>query len=215
MRENGVRAMRTGRTAASGAALLGASLAVVHMANAQSPADFFMEEARRVERQMLRQSAPPKRTVAPVISQSEFTRIVCTRTCDGARMVMAIRGSDRDHDRYEQMCRAAGGANRTQLSLEKLAPIKTEQLMVSGPVMDGRAALTSTSACTEKSDTLSVPIFADTTLRRGDVVALESGLHIFIGNGRAPFNDKDFRRVEERDMAKGMHGMEVAGTITP
>lgn len=208
--------MRTSKTAIAtwtAAGLLAASLGAAHVANAQSPADFFVEEARRVQRQTVRESTPPPPTrQAPLIASSEFNRIVCTRTCDGARMVMAIRSSDRDNDRYEQMCRAAGSSNATAFSIEKLAPIKASDLVATGPVMDGRATMASSSACAGKPGNLSVPIFSDATLRRGDVVALNGGLHVFIGSGAPPFKIKDFRLMNEKNMAKGLRGMTVAGT---
>ncbi|GGE41661.1 hypothetical protein GCM10007276_18770 [Agaricicola taiwanensis] len=141
-----------------------------------------------------------------------FDRVICTRVCDGARMVMAIRPSDRDHDNYLQMCSAAGNGEITEMTVERLGPVVVADLAASKPLFSGRSSSpAAASSCGGRINNLSVPIFADTTLRRGDIVALNGGFKVFIGRGEPPFTEADFKTLGEKDMAKGLRGMKVAG----
>ena len=63
-------------------------------------------------------------------------------------------------------------------------------------VFEGRASLTQPAApaCAmpEGAWPLSVPIFADATLREGDIVAMADGFRVFVGRGGPPYDDADF-----------------------
>lgn len=62
-----------------------------------------------------------------------------------------------------------------------------------------------------------VPIFRDATLRRGDAVMLDRGLHLFQGAGRFPYGTHDFVRVEggrRSNRGLGTALVEIARTYT-
>jgi hypothetical protein len=193
----------------------------VHMAHAQSPADFFMQEARRMERQTIQERVvrPPEapeavETQASLMPARSYDRVICTRICDGSRLVMAIRHNDRDRGSYEAMCKAAGHGQPTLLTMEKLAPVEIRPAAAATSTLEGRAGTSAAAgSCGGRSASMKVPIFADATLRRGDIVATEDGFQVFTGSGGPPFNERDFRKVRAGDMTARLRGVKVAGDL--
>jgi hypothetical protein len=197
--------------------VVAAPAVAIHMAHAQSPADFFMEEARRMERQTIQERvvSPPEAAEADasLMPARSYDRVICTRICDGSRLIMAIRHNDRDRGSYEAMCKAAGHGQPTLLTTEKLAPVETRPATATS-TLEGRAGTSAAAgSCGGRSASMKVPIFADATLRRGDIVATEDGFQVFTGSGGPPFNERDFRKVRAGDMTARLRGVKVAGDL--
>jgi hypothetical protein len=189
--------------AASVAALAGSG----HGVRAESALEFLLNETKRTHQQAA--PAAPQSAAPPVRAHHArgFDRLVCTRQCDGARMIMAIRASGRDHHSYEAMCKAAGGAAEAHLMVEKLMPADAPAASQTTFTLEGRAA----GATCASPKPMAVPIFADTTLRHGDVVAMDGGFRMFVGRGAPPFAPSDFVAIEETKLAGRMQGMRVGG----
>lgn len=188
-----------------------------HTAHAESAIEFFINEAKRLQQPHFSaprsKPKPPAATSAPAAASS-FDRLVCTRLCDGKRLVMAIRPTDRDHHRYRSMCQAAGGDARTHFAVERLTPIAAPAAMASGPVMEGRAATESNTQCpAQPPRPLAVPIFSDATLRQGDVVAMDGEFRVFVGNGSPPFSNADFAPLG-KNLTGHLKGMRAANAAS-
>jgi len=136
---------------------------------------------------------------APPVSR-KFARMVCIRSCDGARLAMAIQPADRASRELESMCHAAGGGLETRLVAEELTASGFRTASLGSPGAQGTGAQASgassgndrQSATCEPSGQFRVPIADDLTLRRGDLVTTETGTMTFVGSGRPPYTDRDF-----------------------
>jgi hypothetical protein len=195
--------------------LAGAAACGTIAAHAQSAMDFILEEQARAQGRLLRngriiEEAPPVVvTPAPVESTGgAVERLVCVRACDGARLPLSISRQGRDRALAEDMCHAAGGNEATTLVAEPLIPGQGFRSADADPLVPalatGRAAMSTpagsraASTCTGAAP-LQVPILYDPTLRRGDTVMTDAGLVVFVGSGRPPFRDSDFRPATARE----------------
>jgi hypothetical protein len=124
-------------------------------------------------------------------------RHYCVRTCDGFYFPLATRG---DASRAE-MCRALCPAAPTEVyrmsgsadSIEDAVSERGKSYASLPNALAYRKSLKPGCSCRASgAATMAVPITQDPTLERGDIVVTQKGVHVFAGNGRFPFRDRDF-----------------------
>jgi Protein of unknown function (DUF2865) len=124
-------------------------------------------------------------------------RHYCVRTCDGFYFPLSARG---DASRAE-MCRALCPAAPTEVyrlgggadSIEDAVSERGRSYASLPTALAYRKSLKPGCSCRASGATaMAVPITQDPTLERGDIVVTQKGVHVFAGNGRFPFRDRDF-----------------------
>ena len=202
--------------------------------HSQSPIEFIVREAARLAgRGGLEMPWEPRAPVpsAPQPHRSErqrqhsAVRFVCVRLCDNKRLALSTSTGASGREAAADMCDAAAAGAETALVEERLEPDGTflAGSEAAGPAVlqEGRAALTETALASngEPANTcpagvagspLQVPIFADATLRRGDIVATADGFRTFVGRGRPPFDAHDFVATDIRRLGPAMQNAQIA-----
>jgi hypothetical protein len=74
---------------------------------------------------------------------------------------------------------------------------------LSRPTAAAPVSQADSSRCPASDEAFEVPIMADSTLRRGDLVATVDGMKKFVGHGSPPYSIDDFRDATTPEITGG------------
>lgn len=141
-------------------------------------------------------------------------RLVCVRLCDGEELVLGFRGGAASDEEYASMCDAAGSGTQTALLSSELGRDGVQLEHFSGRGAGKSYASVAQFVAEERKHgdagqcsanvagkPLGVPLHADATLQKGDVVTTSKGFVVFVGDEGPAHDEQSFVPL---DRARGI-----------